>query len=166
LISVPGLPAGRNSTFAQPQDIFATILGLGGIANTDVADGQNLLRPEEERRLALTGGSANFWFWKGQAPSSLFSVFGDTHYLNFSVHPEESRLFCYGSLEDESASHPEIVRSLWQAALEELSRRGMDERLAAWIKGNGAGPYPHELAQWEVPSGFRAYWDRLYNRWD
>jgi arylsulfatase A-like enzyme len=166
LVSVPGMPAGRSSQFAQPQDIFATILGLGGLAHTDIADGQNLLAPGQERQLAITGGSANFWFWKGQAASSLFTVFGDRHYLNLSVHPGESRLFRYGSLEDEAAAHPEVVQNLWQAGLEEAGRRGMDERLTAWIRGNGAGPYPHDLAQWEVPSGFRAYWDRIYNRWD
>ena len=164
MIRAPGGPAGRSDQIAQPQDIFATVLGLAGVDAPEGTDGRDLLAAASAggRSVALAGPSNGFW--SGAAEEVAFTVYGAEHYLQFAPRPESCRLFAYGSTQDVAAANPGTVADLRSAGLEELARRQVAPAVLDWLAGEGAGPFPDESCPHRAPDGWKIYFSQLLNR--
>jgi arylsulfatase A-like enzyme len=166
LVRVPGVEPGRRDLPTFPQDLFRTIAGLAGVTVPDTVDGVDLLGrtagvPE---RTQILGAAPNHG-WSNEPNRPLFSVFGDTHYLNFAPNPQACRLFAYGSTDEVAVRNPDAVESLRRAGLRELERRGTDGRLIEWMRREGTGEFPRDACDWPGPTGWQSYWGRNYDRW-
>ena len=170
-IHVPDSGSGRSSVIFQPQDLFATIMGLAGLTTPEELDSHDLLPiarsgAQGPRTLALSGRGADAW--SGDPEEIIFTVFDSGWTLEIAAKPEACHLTRLGSLEDVAAGHQEIVERLWATALDEIERRGTDPGLMAWLRSNGEAEFPSECRFWEGwpgPASFTPYFNRLYRGW-
>ncbi|KPK82818.1 MAG: hypothetical protein AMJ81_09150 [Phycisphaerae bacterium SM23_33] len=168
MVHVPGRGRGRSDITVQPQDVFATVLGIARAASPEQTDGHDALAAAESgspwpRDAALAGRAAHAWAENPTAP--LFTVFDKQEYLVWSPRPEDCRLFRYGG--EDAVAEPDAARveQLWTIGLEETERRGIHPKLAAWLRGRGEGKFPRACCRFPGPKGYTYYWNRLYNRW-
>ena len=159
--------SGRSGIFVQPQDVFATLLGIAGIPVRGPLDCRDVLaqvkRGEGEKRtLALSGIAAG---QRMEEPSRFFTVFGEDDYLIFDEKPEKCRLVRYGTQEDTASSHPQEVERLHGLGIDELERRGADYKLVSWLRSRGEKPFPGDCSLWDGypgPAGYTQYFNRSY----
>jgi len=175
MIRVPDGDSGRSDAIVQPQDIFATVASLAGcsvpdgIESFDVLD--MALRGEGGRRkVALSGSTATLELPGPDSEKTLFTVFSDDWYLILTAKPECSQLVRYGSTDNVAESHPEIVRQLHKAGIDELERRGTRPELVAWLRSGGETGLPAKCKFWERadaefgPPGYRSYIWKIYDK--
>jgi len=170
-IASPDGPIGRGRGITQPQDLFATVMGLAGLPTPAALDSHNLLSlagkgGSTPRSLALSGRGIDAW--QSDPEGVLFTAFDGTWYLEYAAKPENCVLTRMGSTDNVAAENPGIVAGLRRAALEEIIRRGIDPSLADWLKRNGDGPLPGDCSYWEGwpgPAGYTQYFNRLYEGW-
>jgi arylsulfatase A-like enzyme len=170
-IRVPGVNKGRCDIIAQPQDIFATILGLAAVPKPRGIDSHDLLSQALQespgsREVAISGHSVNAW--NGSPKEILFTVFDREWYLEFAADPQHCRLTHYGSLEDVADAHPSIRDRLRSQGLDEIDRRGLDPSLVAWLRAEGRTEFPKDATCFDGfpgPAGFTPYFKRLYKDW-
>ena len=168
LVHVPGRSAGRVGHIVQPQDLFATILGIAGAERPVPLQGYDLLQlaegeGAETRTVALSGTHPHSW---GEDPDrAAFTVFGGKWYLNLAPRSGACRLYAYGSTEDVASAHPDVVKDLRQRGLKELARRGASAELVEWLRGEGKESFPEEDRTRPGPANWTQYWNRAYNRW-
>ena len=168
MVRAPGRGSGRTNMFVQPQDVFAAVCGVAGVSPPEGLDSYDVLALAERgqnssRELALAGRSAHSW--GARRETVLFTVFDEEWYLQFAARPEDSRLFRYGSLEDEAASNASTVGDLRKRGVDETERRGADPALVAWLRSDGEAEFPAELGTSPAPPGYRHYWQNNYNKW-
>lgn len=169
LISVPGAGVGQSDIIVQPQDIFATILGIAGGKLPEGIESYNVLeaaRPGKQtpRALALCGSSVNTW--KQHAAGVLFSALDQEWCLGIAAHPEACELRRLGSQENVATTHPAVVEQLRCAALAEIGRHGLDPALLAWLESEGEKPFPEHFQVTDAhpaPPGWRTYFSSLYH---
>jgi len=169
----PDGDTGRSQIIAQPQDFFATVLGLAevdvpmpaGVVSHDLLD---LARngASGQRQVALAGGTPQNWRPETEelAPS-LFTCFDQEWCLEVTAKSEQAKLTRLGSLDDVADRHPKIVEELHSAALDEIERRGLDPKLVSWLRSGGDRPIPEDCRLWDGypgPTGFHTYWNRTY----
>ncbi len=168
LVRIPDGPTGRCDAIVQPQDIFATVLGLAGVDTPAEIDSRDVVGlattgTSQGRQIALSGGAADGW--PHQPGSILFSAFTRQWCLEVAARPEDCRLTPLGSREEVSERNPTVVEKLHHAALAELGRRGTDTALMQWLRGGGEGEWPADCRFWEGypgPAGFIPYFGRIY----
>ena len=168
LVHVPGAGAGRCPALAQSQDIFATLLSLaGGRAPQDVVSHDLLAAARDgqgQRSIALCGTAVQTW--KQRSDGILFSAFDAEWALAVAADPRRCALRRLGERADVAGDHPETVARLRQAAVEEITRRGLDPSLAAWLRAEGRDPLPTEYRVTDAhpaPPGWRTYFGGLYH---
>jgi len=171
IVHLPGGGSGRSDIIVQPQDIFATVMGLAGLPmpqlpGTDSHDVLAVARKGQEgpRKLALAGRGANWW--DHDPEKALFTVFGSDYYLEFAARPQSCRLRAYGAQEDVTSDNQAIVEQLRTLALEEIERRGADPALLRWLHSEGQTDFPHQCRLWDGwpgPAGYFAYFSKLYD---
>ena len=172
VVRVPDAGQGRSDVFVQPQDVFATVMGIAGLPVPEGLDSHDMVRIAREgrlkaengpRRFALAGGSARpRWAEPGAILCTLFDL---DWWLEVAAKPEHSHLRRYGSEEDESAGNPKVVEELHAKATAELERRGADPRLMKWLRSEGESEFPSECVLWDGwpgPAGFTQYFGRMY----
>jgi arylsulfatase A-like enzyme len=161
LLRVPGVKSYRDGRFVQPQDIFTTILSIAGIEPSGNAVGLDLTQPSQsDRKFALGGVSTDSW--KGDPKQILFTIFGDTHYLNITADPAKCRLFTYGSVDDVAADNADVVRYMREQAWEMLKQRETDPELIDWLSSGGTASFSDTWSMWPGPPQWRRYWERVY----
>ena len=164
LVMVPGGGVGRSNSIVQPQDIFATILGIAGIPTPAGMDCRNLLASDKavpEREIAISGYAAPMW---EQLPYPI-TVFDGEYYLNASLDVDKSLLTPMGSTDNVAESEPSVVRRLHDAGLYEIERRGAVPELMSWLRSAGKEPFPwcsHLHDGFPIPAGYEQYWGRGY----
>ena len=168
MISAPGCGTGRSDMFVQPQDIFATILGLAGAerpANLDCHDVLALAEAgaSSPRQVALTGRPLHLN--QSDAEAVRFTVFGEEAYLEWAPRIEACRLRRYGATDDFTSESPGAVESLWQAGLDEVCRRNLPPAAVKWMRAHGEGELPPECLASHIPAGWQQYWGRYYRQW-
>jgi arylsulfatase A-like enzyme len=168
LVHVPGAGSGDTHRIVQPQDLFATILGIAGGRPPEGVESYDVLRLAQEegsepRRLALCGRSVDTW--RQHPDGVLFSALDADWCLGVAARPERCELRRLHDDEDVAAQHPEVVAALRAAALEEIERRGLDPALMAWLGSEGKQPFPTEYRATDAhpaPPGWRTYFQNLY----
>lgn len=164
MLHLPDGPIGRSDAIVQPQDISATILSMAGVVPPAAWPGHDLLDVAPDgvggREVALAGQGVNSW--RGEPNRTLFTVFDAEWYLNVAARPEACRLFRYGSVDNVTTEHPEVVARLRDAGLSEVEQRGIDPMLLAWLRSEGKGAFPVVCTQWTGPSHWQLYWERVY----
>jgi len=169
IIYTPNKGNGHTDIIVQPQDIFATVMGMAGLPSPEDLDSHNVLDiaykdKEGPRKLALSGRAAGSW-WKDDPKRVLFTVFDNEWYLEFTAKPEDCRLTRYGSLEDVAADNQPVVQRLHTLAIDEIERRGADPSLVSWLRSEGKSKFPKECRFWDGwpgPKGYAVYFGRLY----
>jgi arylsulfatase A-like enzyme len=161
-IRIPGGGSGRSSAFAQPQDYFATILGLAGQTPPSELDSQNLFELARNgepgrRQLALSGSGSNHWNSEG----FLFTAFDEEWTLLVHAKPEDSELIRRGTQECVESENSDVVERLHSAAIDEVERRGTDPLVMSWLRNRGEGPRPRGY-KWPDKGGYCPYFQRLY----
>jgi arylsulfatase A-like enzyme len=175
---VPDGGSGRSDIIVQPQDIFATVMGLAEVAvpasASSLFDSHDVLACAREggegsRGLALAGATADHWQSDLEGEDSekrvLFTVFDREWCLEFTAKPENCGLVRLGSLEDVAADHPSVVEGLHAAAIDEMEHRGTDPALVGWLRSYGESGFPAACRFWDGypgPAGFAPYFSRLY----
>jgi len=170
-IRLPEPETRHSDMIVQPQDIFATVMGLAGLPVPDGLDSQDVMAAARgggrgKREVALAGVSADKWAGGRESEKIIFTVFGDEWYLEFAAKPERCRLTRYGSLEDVASTHEGIVQRLRAGGVDEIERRGADPALVAWLRTNGESEFPAECRFWDGwpgPAGYTGYFNRLYD---
>jgi len=168
MLRMPGEGSGRVSAFVQPQDVFATVCDIAGVDVPPGRDSRSMLRlargdASERREFALCGPAASHRWEKPGA--KLCTVFDAEWAAEIALEPEDCVLRRRGSEEVVTSGNDEVVARLHGAAIDELARRGTDERLMAWIRGGGAGEFPKDAVFWDGypgPNSFTQYFNRLY----
>jgi hypothetical protein len=168
MIRAPEHGKGRSDMIVQPQDLFATVMGLAGLLTPPELESFDVLSLAERgedspRDLALAGRGIDAW--TGDPTETLFTVFDREWQLEVAARPEACHLRRLGSLEDVAARYPNIVFELRIAGLDELARRGADTSLVAWARSGGVGPLPPDATfwtGWPGPAGFEPYFRRVY----
>lgn len=168
MLYVPGYGNQRIDMIAQPQDIFTTLANLADINVPDKRSSHDLLENLEKRthprKLALSGSSVSEeWAKEGK---TLFVLYKDNWYLEFTAKPENCSLRREGSLEDVSNSYKNVVKSLHSEGIDELERRGADPAIIRWLKNHGESEFPTDSKFWEGfpdPKGYDRYFYRSYN---
>jgi arylsulfatase A-like enzyme len=169
IVRIPGDSGGRSDIIVQPQDIFATVLGIAevgvpkGIESYDVV-AHAREGGESPRKLALSGRQASPQ-WNAGPNSVLFSAFDGEWALEVTAKPENCRLERMGTLQDVAAGNQDVVAELHAAALDEIERRGIDPRLMAWLRSEGEDDFPTESTFWDGypgPAAFQPYFSRIY----
>lgn len=168
MIGGPDIGTGRIDAFVQPQDIFATILDLGGESDAKRhADGRSLIPViggrTGERPVAISGQPATHW--NNEPQKVIFTVFSEEHYLTFAPDPAACSLVRYDTVDDVSADNQSLVASLREEGLREVESRGVGEALMKWLRSEGKTEFPAELPGRKPPSGYRHYWQGNFNRW-
>ena len=168
IVHHPGGGAGRSDIIVQPQDIFATVMGLAGLPAPDGLDSHDVLAiarsgGEAPRPLALSGGVARP-AWAKSPEAILFTVFGHELYLEFALRPEHCRLTRLGTLDN--VDDPAAVERLRTAGIGEIERRGADPALVAWLRSSGQAPFPTDCRFSDAhpaPPGWRSYFAAIYH---
>ncbi|HUW82135.1 MAG TPA: sulfatase [Phycisphaerae bacterium] len=168
MIYVPDGGSGRSDVFAQPQDITATILGLGKAAKPDDIDAYDVLAAarngqDSPRQCVISG--RHIHNWDGEADQILLTIFDRQWRLEFAASPQASRLYRRDQYEDVAAGHPSVVRDLRARALDQVGRRGAHPDLLAWLRSEGRSPFPADRCQDPAPPGYAHYWDHAYRKW-
>ena len=165
LIKVPDGPAGRCDAIAQPQDIFATILGLSGTRIPANFDCHDLLAQADnrygKRSIAIANNAASF---TDKIPYH-YTIFDGTYYLHSGLKPEDSKLTAMGSVEDIASENAKLVSELHAAGIDEVERRGASLELMAWLRSGGEKPLPPGCCLYagcQKPKGYQQYWGRSY----
>ena len=167
-ITVPGGETGRSDIIVQPQDIFAVVAGLAGIPVPEGLDSHDVLSIARQgtqgaRAIALAGMGADGW--RDRLQDVLFTAFDADWCLELTARPENCRLTRYGSQEEVSSAHQDVVGALHTAAIAEIERRGADPSLVSWLQGHDEADFPQEARFWDGwpgPGGFTHYFNRLY----
>jgi arylsulfatase A-like enzyme len=172
MLYVPDGGSGRSDAIVQPQDVFATVLGLAGLPlpvpeGIESYDVLSVARQggDGQRAWAVAGGAAGAW--PQRAEGILYTVFNQEWYLQVAARPERCLLTRLGSLEDVTSEHPAVVGEMYDAGLRELERRGTDPRLMAWLRGQGEGAFPGDCRLWDFqpsPPGWQTYFNQLYTQ--
>ncbi|MEE2709433.1 MAG: sulfatase [Gemmatimonadota bacterium] len=169
-IRMPEGDTGRSDIIVQPQDFFATVMGMAGQKVRDDITSHDVLSAaragESGRSIGLAGMGANSWNATDDQgePAILFTAFTDEWVLEVAQKPEHSRLSKLGSLEYEELQHPDIVSDLHIASVQEIARRGIDPGLLEWLR-NGEGDPPEGCRFWDGwpgQPGFHAYFRDIY----
>ena len=168
IVHVPGRGSGRSDLLVQPQDIFATVLGIAGVDAPDGLDSHDVLALAESggegpRRSAVCGNATHLW--KGKPDVAAFTVFEKDWYLQWAPSPEACRLRRYGCDDELSGANAQAVERLRQLGLAEMARREIHPDLLAWLESRGQGRFPRRRCPSRLPKGFAVYWSRSYNRW-
>jgi arylsulfatase A-like enzyme len=188
MLRVPGDRGGRSDVIVQPQDIYATVMGLAGLPVSEGLDSHDVLGLARQgkrgpRSLALSSNSADNWTGAavgnrdpspsgtGQPNSSdktIFNAFNRKWALEFAPNPEYCRLSRLGAVQDVAAENPSVVEEMHAAAIEEVRRMGMDPKLAEWVRSEGETEFPSDCKLWDGypgPAGyFRPHsYSRLYS---
>ena len=171
-VRVPGEKGKRSNIIVQPQDMFATIAGIAGVSPPEDLESHDLLSlvragSQGPRQLALAGNGADAWVnrFRNDPAAILFTLFDREWSLEVALRPEDSKLSRLDSLDYVEQDHPEQVRALHAAALDEVERRGADPALLRWLRGGGAEEPPVECRFWDGwpgPEGYTQYWNRVY----
>jgi len=167
IVHVPGLGRGRSDSFVQPQDIFATVMGLAGGAVPDGVESFDVLSAARDgrrtpRTFALSASSADTW--QGE-PTKTFTMFDGEWCLIMAARTRDCQLMRAGTQDDVASEHSEVVERMRTAALDEIARRGADPALVEWFRSEGANPFPKNCPLWDGwpgPAGYKPYFDRLY----
>lgn len=170
VVCVPGAGSGASDLIVQPQDVFATVMGIAGGRPPDGVESYDVLKLAREgapgpRRLALCGASVQRWQQSG-ADEVLFSALDEEWRLGFTADPERCELQRLGSVEDVARQHREVVARLHAAALEEIARRGLDPALIEWLRSEGRSEFPSRFRETDghpAPKGWRHYYQNLYH---
>ena len=170
MVRVPGGGSGRSKMIVQPQDIFATVMGIAGLKTPAELDSHDVLAAaragKRPRELALSGWAASGWDRPQQRKQDyLFSAFDGQWCLEVAARLENCRLVRMGGIEDVGAGHQDVVRRLHAAAIDELERRGADRELMKWLRGGGKGKFPIDCRPYDFyppPGGYTQYWNRIY----
>jgi hypothetical protein len=173
MVYVPEKGSGRSGITVQPQDVFATLLGIAGAPVPKELDCHDVLAQAENgeegrRRLALSG-IAPGGFVVGQREEQrrhFFTVFSDDAYLVFDVDPQKCQLVRYGAQEDIAQANPSEVEKLHKLGIQELARRGADPKLIDWLQSHGEKPFPEDCVFWDGypgPPGYNQYFFRNYD---
>ncbi|MBN1669853.1 MAG: sulfatase [Kiritimatiellae bacterium] len=171
VVHVPGAGSGRSAVIVQPQDIFATLLGIAGVPAPDDLDSHDVLAAAQAgqdgcREVALSGAAASPR-WGEAKQAVLFTVFDREWYLGWTRQPEHCTLTRYGALEDSAAQQPEVVQRLHKAGLDEIARRGIDPKLLAWLRNAGETEFPTGCTFFRGgarPKGYESYWSWYYHK--
>ena len=171
IIHTPDGGNGYSDIIVQPQDIFATVMGIAGLPIPGSLDSHNVLditRKDKEgpRKLALSGRAADCW-WKDDPKKALLTIFDSEQYLELTARPENCHLTRYGSLEDVATENQSVVERLYRSAIDEIERRGADHSLVSWLKNEGKSKFPEECRFWDGwpgPKGYTVYFRRLYKK--
>ena len=169
IVHVPGNGSGRCNALVQPQDTFATIMGIAGGKAPDGVESHDIVKLATQgaagpRQTALAGASVGKWPEHG-AETVLFSAFDDQWHLGFAANPAKCELHRLGSAEDVTAENPQVVQELRATAIDEIARRGLDPVLVAWLKDDGEGACPEDFRATDAhpaPKGWTQYWANLY----
>lgn len=170
-VDVPGGGSGHCDAIVQPQDVFATVAAIADAAVPETIDSQDVLaiaRGERtpRRQVALSGTAVETvgrtpWGVRDQ-DDVLFSVFDGDWSLAFAPEIDACKLRAIGSFEEVSDDNPAVVERLYEAALDELDRRGLDRAISQWLRqGDDRGSFPSEYQATSsnpVPQGWRRYW--------
>lgn len=168
MVRVPEMGGGRCDAIVQPQDIFATVMGLAGVPvpeGIESYDVMALARDSNEgpRRLALSSCPADRW--NGQTSKTLLTVFDREWCLAFAAEPEHCRLTRLGSLDDVTDERASVVEELHAAAIDEIEHRAADHALVEWLRSHGEADWPTQCRFWDGypgPAGYTQYFNRLY----
>lgn len=171
VVCVPGAGSGNSDILVQPQDVYATMLGIAGseVGLPDGVESFDVLAQvrdgTERRSIALAGRSVDSW--RGaDADAVLFSAFDSSWRLGVAANPDACVLERLGTQEDVAPDHSDIVRELRAAAIAEIERRGLDPALVAWLKSEGETAFPETYRAVDthpVPPGWTAgYWRNMY----
>ena len=169
IVRAPGAGSGRSDIIVQPQDLFATVMGLAGVPTPESLDSHNVLAiaqagSEGPRQVALAGSVASERW--GKPDRVCFTVFDGTWYLEVTPNPENAALTKEGTIDNVAANHPDVVERLRAAGIAELARRGADPRLVDWLRSGGQGTFPFGCRYSDArpaPNGWRSYFGQLYH---
>ena len=168
MVRLPEGDTGRSKIIVQPQDLFATVLGLAGSETPGELDAHDIVSVAREggegpRTIALSGGPASQW---GRDPDGvLFSAFDGEWCLHVTAKGEDCKLMRMGEAEDVAADHGDVVQRLRKAAVDEIARRGTDSSLVRWLRKEGKGKFPRNARMDDgspTPEGYYQYWNKLY----
>jgi len=169
IVRVPGGGSGRSGIFVQPQDIFATVMGLAGLKAPEGIDSHDVLKIAREgssgpRTIALAGRVASQHWSK---PDNIcFTVFDDEWCLECAVKPEQSSLTRLGSVENVAAENADVVERLRAAGVDEIARRGADPKLVEYLRREGKGEFPKGCKFSDAhpaPPGWKSYFQNIYH---
>ena len=163
IVRHPEVAHARSNMIVQPQDVFATVLGVLGRGAPAAMESHDLIACAKEggagrREIALAGSGSGNW----QKEGVLFSAFNDEWALEVHAKPEDSTLTRLGTLDCVECDHPKVVQEMHAAAIGEIERRGADPVLIKWIRDGGDANPP---AQFKSParSGYYPYFGRIYS---
>lgn len=169
IIRLPEGESGRCDSFVQPQDLFATIMGLAGEEAPQDLDSHDILKlargeQPSKRKVALSGVHGQL---EDIGDDPIFTLFEKEWYLLFHPQLEKCKLHRYGSQRNFASDHPEIAARLRITALEEAERRGMDPKLIEWYHNGAKGKMPEgcRTTENEAPAGFKPYFQKTYRGW-
>lgn len=165
---VPGGGSGRSDVIVQPQDLFATVMGIaGGDTPADIESFDVLAAARQSRatprRFALSGCSLDLW--ASEPERGMVCRFDGEWCLLAAPVPGNSRLYRPGSQTDVAADNADVVERFREEAIEELTRRGADPELVEWFRSGASKPFPEKRPLWDGwpgPAGYEPYWNRLY----
>jgi arylsulfatase A-like enzyme len=168
--------AARSDIIVQPQDIFATVMGLAGLPVPEGLDYHDVLSlgrkgRDSPRHLALSSHGADEW--NGDAvgmrgrpgPSRtvrtnsgdaiIFNAFNREWALEFAPKPEYCHLSRLGKVKDVAAENPSVLEELHAAAMDEVERvgMGMDPKLVEWVRSQGEVEFPTDCKLWDGDPG-------------
>ncbi len=168
LVHVPGASSGKSQAIVQPQDLFATVLGIAGGRAPESIESYDVVKTVREgsapRTLALCGSSVNTW--SQRSTGVLFSAFDQEWGLGVAADPGRCELRRLHEQTNVAADHPEVVERLRTAALQEIARRGLDSGLLDWLRNEGREPFPTTYRVTDAhpaPPGWHTYFGDLYH---
>jgi len=170
VLHVPGAGSGESGMLVQPQDIFATLMGIAGGRPPVSIESVDVLKAAQQtgsgpRSVALCGTAVGQWRPRG-ADQVLFTAFDHDWALGFAAKPDRCELRRLGTEPDVAPQHPDIVARLREAAIGELLRRGLDTALWSWLRSEGRTPFPDQFSVTDAhpaPAGWRHYFHALYH---
>ena len=164
MVSVPGAGSGASDMIVQPQDLFATVLGIADPCPPSHLDSHDVLT------IAREGGSAARRIAIAGAPPDdreiLFTAFDGHWCLEVAARLEQCRLVHMGGTDDVADANPQVVRDLREMALNEYERRGADPVIMHWLRTEGTMSFPSKYKPhrfFPIPSGYEQYFKRLYH---
>ena len=168
IVYVPDGGTGRSDAIVQPQDLWATVMGIVDGPPPAGLDSHNVLavaagRAEPSRQVAVAGRPTSNWNQPNQP--ICFTVFDGEWALEVAAKTEKCRLVRMGELEDVSGDHPAVVERLRAAGVREIERRGANPAVMDWLRSGGGAPFPGEVRHYDGWPGYpawRAYFGRLY----
>lgn len=170
MVHVPNGGSGESDLLVQPQDVFATILGIAGGQAPDSVESYDVLKAAQDgtgpRNLALCGASISRWAPE-KSEKVLFSVFDKEWWLGFAANPTDCELRkLTHPREDVAGNYPEVVQRLHREGLAEIARRGLDPGVLQWLQGEGKEEFPsiyRETDAHPTPPGWKHYYQNLYH---